>query len=138
MTQKSASSPAEADVAPVASDKIAAPRPKSSFGAPGSRAGFPSKSIRPQPGAQQVKAESGKTLSKVPGSRHGFKAGEFIVYPAHGVGEIVAVEEEEVAGHLSLEEEDGVAVAFTSSDEKRHSLSSSSRRGMDWMPVLVE
>ncbi|MGI3899728.1 MAG: CarD family transcriptional regulator [Janthinobacterium lividum] len=98
MTQKSASSPAEADVAPVVSEKVAPPRPKSSFGAPGSRAGFPSKSIRPHPGTQQVKAESGKTLPKVPGSRHGFKAGEFIVYPAHGVGEIVAVEEEEVAG----------------------------------------
>ncbi len=30
--------------------------------------------------------------------RQGFKAGEYIVYPAHGVGEIVAIEEEEVAG----------------------------------------
>ncbi len=27
-----------------------------------------------------------------------FKPGEFIVYPAHGVGKIVAVEEEEIAG----------------------------------------
>jgi CarD family transcriptional regulator len=30
--------------------------------------------------------------------RQGFKTNEFIVYPAHGVGQIVAVEEQEVAG----------------------------------------
>lgn len=30
--------------------------------------------------------------------RHGFKTGESIVYPAHGVGQIVAIEEQEVAG----------------------------------------
>jgi CarD family transcriptional regulator len=30
--------------------------------------------------------------------RQGFKTGEFIVYPAHGVGQIVAIEEQEVAG----------------------------------------
>ena len=31
--------------------------------------------------------------------RHGFKTGEFIVYPAHGVGQIVSIDEQEVAGH---------------------------------------
>ncbi len=34
--------------------------------------------------------------------RQGFKTGEFVVYPAHGVGQISAIEEQEVAGH-SLE-----------------------------------
>jgi CarD family transcriptional regulator len=34
--------------------------------------------------------------------RHGFKTTEFIVYPAHGVGQIMAIEEQEVAG-LKLE-----------------------------------
>ncbi len=34
-----------------------------------------------------------------PGVPHaGFKAGEYIVYPAHGVGQIIAIEEQEVAG----------------------------------------
>ncbi len=98
MTQKTASTPAEAVVAPVAAEKPAVPRAKSSFGSPGSRPGFPSKSIRSHPGAFQVKVDPGKAVAKVPGSRQGFKAGEFIVYPAHGVGEIVAIEEEEVAG----------------------------------------
>ena len=32
-------------------------------------------------------------------ARQGFKTGESIVYPAHGVGQIVAIEEQEVAGH---------------------------------------
>ncbi|HEV7717811.1 MAG TPA: CarD family transcriptional regulator [Arsenicitalea sp.] len=35
-------------------------------------------------------------------TRLGFKTGEFVVYPAHGVGQIVSIEEQEVAG-LSLE-----------------------------------
>ena len=34
--------------------------------------------------------------------RHGFKATEFIVYPAHGVGKIVGIEEQEIAG-MALE-----------------------------------
>ncbi len=35
-------------------------------------------------------------------SRHGFKIGESIVYPAHGVGQIVGIEEQEIAG-MTLE-----------------------------------
>jgi CarD family transcriptional regulator len=31
-------------------------------------------------------------------TRLGFKTGEFVVYPAHGVGQITAIEEQEVAG----------------------------------------
>jgi CarD family transcriptional regulator len=34
--------------------------------------------------------------------RHGFKTNEWIVYPAHGVGRIVGIEEQEIAG-ISLE-----------------------------------
>jgi CarD family transcriptional regulator len=36
--------------------------------------------------------------SKKATQRLGFKTSEFIVYPAHGVGQIVAIEEQEVAG----------------------------------------
>ncbi len=35
---------------------------------------------------------------KPTGQRQGFKVSEFVVYPAHGVGQIVAIEEQEVAG----------------------------------------
>lgn len=31
--------------------------------------------------------------------RQGFKVNEFVVYPAHGVGQITSIEEQEVAGH---------------------------------------
>ncbi|MGI9353069.1 MAG: CarD family transcriptional regulator [Rhizobiaceae bacterium] len=31
--------------------------------------------------------------------RQGFKTNEFVVYPAHGVGQITAIEEQEVAGY---------------------------------------
>ena len=36
--------------------------------------------------------------SKKTTQRSGFKTGEFIVYPAHGVGKIVGIETQEVAG----------------------------------------
>ena len=35
---------------------------------------------------------------KVLTQRQGFKPGEFVVYPAHGVGQILAIEEQEIAG----------------------------------------
>jgi CarD family transcriptional regulator len=43
-------------------------------------------------------ATTAKVTSKVSGAKAGFKTSEFIVYPAHGVGQIVAIEEQEVAG----------------------------------------
>jgi CarD family transcriptional regulator len=35
---------------------------------------------------------------KVVTQRQGFKANEFVVYPAHGVGQILSIEEQEIAG----------------------------------------
>ena len=35
---------------------------------------------------------------KKPRQRHGFRTNEYIVYPAHGVGRIVSIEEQEIAG----------------------------------------
>jgi CarD family transcriptional regulator len=44
-----------------------------------------------------------QAASKKPvNQRHGFKTNEWIVYPAHGVGRIVGIEEQEIAG-ISLE-----------------------------------
>jgi CarD family transcriptional regulator len=69
-----------AAVAKTASQKIMAPRP-----------------------APLAAAEKAEALPKKPvHQRHGFKIGEWIVYPAHGVGKIVAIEEQEIAG-ISLE-----------------------------------
>ena len=66
--------------------------------------------VRPQrqmtPKAVAEKAAAARqlmTAQKKPVSqRHGFKANEFIVYPAHGVGRIVGIEEQEIAG-MALE-----------------------------------
>jgi CarD family transcriptional regulator len=48
--------------------------------------------------ARQLASAQKKPVSQ----RHGFKANEFIVYPAHGVGRIVGIEEQEIAG-MALE-----------------------------------
>jgi CarD family transcriptional regulator len=39
-----------------------------------------------------------KPAAKPSANRSGFKQSEYIVYPAHGVGQIIAIEEQEVAG----------------------------------------
>jgi CarD family transcriptional regulator len=56
------------------------------------------KIIAPAAAVQAKPAADKKPVSQ----RHGFKTNEWIVYPAHGVGRIVAIEEQEIAG-LSLE-----------------------------------
>jgi CarD family transcriptional regulator len=40
----------------------------------------------------------GMAINKKTTQRQGFKTSEFIVYPAHGVGQIMAIEEQEIAG----------------------------------------
>jgi CarD family transcriptional regulator len=51
-----------------------------------------------QPTAPQPPAAPKKPVHQ----RHGFKINEWIVYPAHGVGRIVAIDEQEIAG-IALE-----------------------------------
>ncbi len=46
----------------------------------------------------KVTVSQTKIPSKVASPKASFKSNEFIVYPAHGVGQIVAIEEQEVAG----------------------------------------
>jgi len=50
------------------------------------------------PSAPAAAADPKKPIT----SRHGFKTNELIVYPAHGVGRIIGIEEQEIAG-ISLE-----------------------------------
>jgi len=50
-------------------------------------------------GVQGVMATTTPQKKAAGAARHGFKTGEFIVYPAHGVGQIVSIDEQEVAGH---------------------------------------
>src|SRR5882672_6744672 len=55
----------------------------------------PVTSVRRKPDAEG--AVPGMTSKKAT-QRQGFKTNEFIVYPAHGVGQIVSIEEQEIAG----------------------------------------
>ena len=59
--------------------------------------------VQPQPQSQsQSKVSPAKAEvkpAKVVGNRQGFKTQEYVVYPAHGVGQITAIEEQEVAGY---------------------------------------
>ena len=48
--------------------------------------------------ARQLMTAQKKPVSQ----RHGFRANEYVVYPAHGVGRIVGIEEQEIAG-MALE-----------------------------------
>ncbi len=55
-----------------------------------------------QKAADAHQAISAAAAKKPVSQRHGFKTNEWIVYPAHGVGRIVAIEEQEIAG-MALE-----------------------------------
>jgi CarD family transcriptional regulator len=54
--------------------------------------------VKVQKTAAPEEAPSSAKSVKAAGQRHGFKLNEFVVYPAHGVGQIVSIEEQEVAG----------------------------------------
>src|SRR5262245_40912236 len=57
---------------------------------------------QPAAGKQAAAAPPAAASKKPVNQRHGFKTNEWIVYPAHGVGRIVGIEEQEIAG-MSLE-----------------------------------
>ena len=50
--------------------------------------------VAAKPVAAPPRVEEKKVLTQ----RQGFKTNEFVVYPAHGVGQILAIEEQEIAG----------------------------------------
>lgn len=58
----------------------------------------PVKSAASKPAAKAVAAPRAEEPKKPLTQRQGFKTNEFVVYPAHGVGQILAIEEQEIAG----------------------------------------
>src|SRR5262249_39449067 len=56
----------------------------------------------PEKGTQARQPSQPANAKKPVNQRHGFKTNEWIVYPSHGVGRIVGIEEQEIAG-MSLE-----------------------------------
>ena len=54
--------------------------------------------VKEQKAAPREAPAAASKAAKSGSQRQGFKLSEFVVYPAHGVGQIVAIEEQEVAG----------------------------------------
>ncbi|HTO67473.1 MAG TPA: CarD family transcriptional regulator [Bradyrhizobium sp.] len=93
MPHKPAKPAAKVTAAKPAATKVAAPvktAPKTAVAAP--------KPVTKPVAAKPVVAPPKVEEKKLPTQRQGFKTNEFVVYPAHGVGQILAIEEQEIAG----------------------------------------
>ena len=97
MPEKTAKPAAKATAAkPAAAAKVA---PKTAAAAPkpaAPKAAVPA--AAPKVAAKPAAAPRVEEPKKVVTQRQGFKTNEFVVYPAHGVGQILAIEEQEIAG----------------------------------------
>jgi CarD family transcriptional regulator len=93
-----------AAVAKAASQKIIAPAAAPETPAAAQPAAPVATSPAPQPAAASPQQPAAAAAKKDKPVQHklGFKVNEWIVYPAHGVGRIVAIEEQEIAG-IALE-----------------------------------
>lgn len=90
MPKPTAKTAAKATVSKTTASKIAAkPAPK-----PAAKPAAIKPAVAAKPVAAAPKPEEKKVLTQ----RQGFKTNEFVVYPAHGVGQILAIEEQEIAG----------------------------------------
>jgi CarD family transcriptional regulator len=92
--------PAAPEAKPVVQAKPAAPvaaEPKPVIKPAPVAPAKPAAEARPADGVRNniMSDAAKKTTTK----QHGFKTNEHIVYPAHGVGQIVAIEEQEIAGY---------------------------------------
>lgn len=56
------------------------------------------KAVPAKPKPKEDVSVSTKAAKGAVGNRQGFKLNEFVVYPAHGVGQIISIEDQEVAG----------------------------------------
>jgi CarD family transcriptional regulator len=80
-----------------AASKAAPAEPARVAAAPPRAASVKPAAAAPAPAIGTV-AAAPKPMPKPAPHKHGFKTNEFIVYPSHGVGQILAIEEQEVAG----------------------------------------
>ncbi|MCA6118866.1 CarD family transcriptional regulator [Bradyrhizobium sp. WSM 1738] len=96
MPEKTAKTAAKASGSKTSAAKVAAKAPaKTTVKAAPAKAAVAPKAPAHKPAAAAPRVEEPK---KVVTQRQGFKANEFVVYPAHGVGQILAIEEQEIAG----------------------------------------
>jgi CarD family transcriptional regulator len=94
---------AKAAAPKTAASKTAAPKasvPKASaLKTTALKTAAPKAAVATKPAAKPVAAAPRVEEPKKPlTQRQGFKTNEFVVYPAHGVGQILAIEEQEIAG----------------------------------------
>ncbi|MBR1144071.1 CarD family transcriptional regulator [Bradyrhizobium sp. AUGA SZCCT0431] len=95
MPDKTAKTAAKATASKATASKVTAKTaPKAAVAAPKAAVVAPKAAVA-APKAAAPRVEEPK---KVVTQRQGFKANEFVVYPAHGVGQILAIEEQEIAG----------------------------------------
>jgi CarD family transcriptional regulator len=92
MPNKTAKTAAKATGSKPTASKVAAPKVVAPKTAPKAVV-KPVAASKPAVAAPRVE-EPKKVLTQ----RQGFKTNEFVVYPAHGVGQILAIEEQEIAG----------------------------------------
>jgi CarD family transcriptional regulator len=95
-----AAKPATPKLTTPASAPAARPAAPAAHRPPGARPVQPAPATPASAPAAAAAANAGP--KKPVNSRHGFKTGESVVYPAHGVGRIIGIEEQEIAG-ISLE-----------------------------------
>jgi CarD family transcriptional regulator len=89
MPSKTAKTAAKAASKAHASKAAAKSAPKAAAKPAATKPAVATKPVAPAP-----RVEEKKVLTQ----RQGFKTNEFVVYPAHGVGQILAIEEQEIAG----------------------------------------
>ena len=101
-TGKAASKPAAPRIASgsgSATPASEAPRPRLASGSSGPTLAPLAVPPPPKPKPQSASpAAQNRAPAKAAVPQNGFKVGDYIVYPAHGVGQILAVEKQEVAG----------------------------------------
>jgi CarD family transcriptional regulator len=98
---KATGSKATASKAKTASHKASAHKTAPKAAAPKAaapKAAAPKAAAKPHVAAKPVVAAPRIEDKKPLTQRQGFKTNEFVVYPAHGVGQILAIEEQEIAG----------------------------------------
>jgi CarD family transcriptional regulator, regulator of rRNA transcription len=96
MPNKTAKTAAKATVSKATASKVApkiAPKPVAKVAVKPVATVASKPAVKPVVAAPRVE-EPKKVLTQ----RQGFKTNEFVVYPAHGVGQILAIEEQEIAG----------------------------------------
>jgi len=97
MPNKTAKTVAKATGSKATAAKVVV-KPAAKTPAPAPKAAAKPVASKPVVAAKPVAAAPKIEEKKVLTQRQGFKTNEFVVYPAHGVGQILAIEEQEIAG----------------------------------------